>query len=59
MKHVTLLFFCIFLSLTINADNSVLKKAELRVLDIGNSYSVDATTLLPLIAKESNLKICD
>lgn len=53
MKSVTLLFVSILLSLSLNADNSLLRKAELRVLDIGNSYSVDATNLLPLIAKAS------
>ena len=37
----------------IKADNDVLKKAELRVLDIGNSYSSGATSLLPLIAEAS------
>ena len=50
-------FFCfivsILLSLPVTAENSVLKKAELRVLDIGNSYTTGATRLLPLIAKAS------
>ena len=44
----------ILLSLPVAAENSVLKKAELRVLDIGNSYTLGATRLLPLIAKASN-----
>lgn len=54
MKCVASFLVGILLSLNLNADNSVLKKAELRVLDIGNSYSVDATNLLPLIAKASH-----
>lgn len=50
-------FFCFFVSvlfsLSSTAENSVLKKAELRVLDIGNSYTDNATSLLPLIANAS------
>lgn len=50
-------FYCfiasILLSLPVTAENAVLKKAELRVLDIGNSYTAGATHLLPLIAKAS------
>ena len=37
----------------VTADDTVIKKAELRVLDIGNSYSLGATRLLPLIAEAS------
>lgn len=37
----------------IAAENDVLKKTELRILDIGNSYSLGATRLLPLIADAS------
>lgn len=33
--------------------NPISNKAELKVLDIGNSYTVDATALLPQIAKAS------
>lgn len=43
----------ILLSLPVTAENAVLKKAELRVLDIGNSYTSGATHLLPLVAKAS------
>lgn len=53
MNSLPSFFLGFFLCLSLYAENPVLKKAELRVLDIGNSYSVDATTLLPLIAKES------
>ena len=48
-----ILFVGIVLTRPVFAENPVLKKAELRVLDIGNSYTNDATNLLPLIAKES------
>ncbi len=52
--HKLLFFvFSFLLSLPIAAENPVLKKAELRVLDIGNSYTLDATNLLPLIAEAS------
>lgn len=37
----------------VTAENAVLKKAELRVLDIENSYTSGATRLLPLIANAS------
>lgn len=53
MKLLASFFFSFFFSINLYAENPVFKKAELRVLDIGNSYSVDATNLLPLIAKES------
>ena len=54
MKHFLLIFLAIIsLVIPLKAENSVLKKAELRVLDIGNSYTNDATDLLPLIAKAS------
>lgn len=53
MRYIYSLIFCILLSLPVTAEDSVLKKAELRVLDIGNSYTNGATRLLPLIAKAS------
>lgn len=43
----------ILLCLPVAAENTLLNKAELRVLDIGNSYTSGATRLLPLIAKAS------
>lgn len=52
-RHCFYLFVSILLSLPVTAGNSVLGKAELRVLVIGNSYSSGATRLLPLIVKES------
>ena len=52
-KKCLLSFFCILLSLSITAEVSVLKKNELRILDIGNSYTNDATNLLPIIVNAS------
>ncbi len=37
----------------------VLLKDSLKVLDIGNSYTTDATTMLPLIVKESKINVDD
>ena len=53
MKKNLLLVVCVLLSLPLFAENPVLRKAEFRILDIGNSYTNDATNLLPLIAKAS------
>ena len=53
MRYYFLFVINILLCLPVTAENSVLKKAELRVLDIGNSYTIGATRLLPLIAKAS------
>ena len=60
-KKCLLSFFCILLSLSITAEVSVLKKNELRILDIGNSYTNDATNLLPIIVNASKAdlsKLC-
>ena len=53
MRFLYCLIVGILLSLPITAENAVLKKAELRVLDIGNSYTSGATRLLPLIAQKA------
>lgn len=53
MKNFCCFIVCILLSLPVIAENSVLEKPELKVLDIGNSYTGGATRLLPLIAKAS------
>lgn len=54
MRYFFLLIVGIILgSPVIAAENNVLKKEELRVLDIGNSYSLGATRLLSLIAEAS------
>ena len=53
MRNFLLFIFSILLNLPVIADDNVIKKTELRVLDIGNSYTIGATSLLPLIAKAS------
>ena len=53
MRYFCSFIVCILLSLPVAAEDSVLRKSELRVLDIGNSYTNGATSLLPLIAKAS------
>lgn len=53
MRCCFYLSICFLLCLPAKAENSILKKAELRVLDIGNSYTDGATHLLPLIANAS------
>ena len=53
MRYFFLFFLSILLNLPVTADDPVIKKAELRILDIGNSYTIDATSLLPQIAKAS------
>jgi hypothetical protein len=42
-----------------NAEDGILKKANLKVLDIGNSYTDDATAMLPLIASMSGSDLSD
>ncbi|MBR0038086.1 MAG: hypothetical protein IJP70_10690 [Bacteroidales bacterium] len=44
---------------TANAENNVLQKPNLKVLDIGNSYTNDATALLPKIVAASGSDISD
>jgi len=53
MRYLYCFIVSILLSLPVTAENAVLKKAELRVLDIGNSYTTGATRLLPLITTAS------
>lgn len=55
-SNLTQILFLLIVSMfstAMKADNSILKKTELRVLDIGNSYTSGATSLLPLIANAS------
>lgn len=54
---IMLLIIC--LPICTNADNSLLRKANLKVLNIGNSYTDDATAMLPLIAKNSGSDLSD
>jgi len=49
LSFIVLLAFC----LTIEATHSVLSKPTLKVLDIGNSFTNDATALLPFITEAS------
>lgn len=53
MSYFFLFIVSILLCLPARAEDNVLGKAELRVLDIGNSYTLGATSLLPPIAKAS------
>ena len=54
MKKIKLFFPFLLLFPTANtAASSILEKPTLKVLDIGNSYTIDATNLLPLIAEAS------
>ncbi len=56
------LLIIIFIGLCFNITNateSVLRKANLKVLDIGNSYTEDATDLLPSIVKSSGSDVSD
>ena len=64
MRHNVLYIFVIVASLcckgfVTHADNTLLRKPNLKVLDIGNSYTGDATALLPLIAKASGADLSD
>ncbi len=43
----------------IKASDSILTKPNLKVLDIGNSYTNDATAMLPLIVKYSGADVSD
>lgn len=46
-------------SLSLNAENSFLKKKELKILDIGNSYTNDATAMLPQIIQSNMIDVSD
>jgi len=48
-----------FICLSAKADHSILQKPGLKVLDIGNSYTEDATAMLSLIAKASGADLSD
>lgn len=54
-----MLLLSINICLTSCADNSLLKKPNLKVLDIGNSYTDDATAMLPMIVKASGADVSD
>ena len=50
---------CACMHIRVYADNSILLKPNLKVLDIGNSYTDDATDLLPMITAASGSDISD
>lgn len=52
-RFVVFLFLTLYLVCILKATPSILEKPTLKVLDIGNSYTRDATNLLPLIAQHS------
>lgn len=54
-----ILLLCLCVSGMANAEDGILKKANLKVLDIGNSYTDDATAMLPLIASMSGSDLSD
>ena len=49
----------LFTHASAKAENALLKKSGLKVLDIGNSYTDDATALLPRIAEASGSDLSD
>ena len=52
-----ILFFLFTICLLADAVHPVLSKPTLKVLDIGNSYTINATTLLPLVTEASGSNI--
>ena len=54
-----LLFYCLLSPLFVRGDNSVLSKPNLKVLDIGNSYTDDATAYLPEIVAKLGVDVSD
>ena len=59
MAITVIIMLCACVSTTANAVNSVLQKHNLKVLDIGNSYTNDATDMLPTIVAASGSDISD
>lgn len=58
--RLVMLIICIGLGNNIaNASDSILTKPNLKVLDIGNSYTDDATALLSLIVRASGSDVSD
>ena len=58
-RFYILMVFSIFMYAISYGQIDLLKKTNLKVLDIGNSYTEDATALLPLIAKASGADLSD
>lgn len=57
--RLLLLIICFGLGSIANASDSILTKPNLKVLDIGNSYTDDATAMLPLIVRASGSDVSD
>ena len=61
LKRATLFFslFCIFLPSVAQTIDDILKKPQLKVLDIGNSYTTDATAMLKLLTQTNQMDVSD
>lgn len=59
MKKIILTLFYILLSTSSFGGNNFLKKPHLKILDIGNSYTEDATAYLKLIVDSLNVNVDD
>lgn len=61
LKSVILFFslFCIYLSSVAQSIDDILKKPQLKVLDIGNSYTNNATAMLKLLTKANHMDVSD
>ena len=62
LLKITFLFlslFCIQLQSVAQTIDDVLKKPQLKVLDIGNSYTQDATYMLKLLTKANQMDVSD
>ena len=51
--------FCLLLSNSAETIDDILKKPQLKVLDIGNSYTDDATAMLQLLTKANQMDLSD
>lgn len=61
LKSTILFFslFCIYLPSVAQTIDDILKKPQLKVLDIGNSYTTDATAMLKLLTKSNQMDVSD
>ena len=61
LKRATLFFllFCINLPSVAQTIDDILKKPQLKVLDIGNSYTNDATAMLKLLTQTNQMDVSD
>lgn len=60
-KRATLFLsiFCIYFPSNAQTINDILKKPQLKVLDIGNSYTIDAISMLKLLTKANQMDVSD